>query len=155
VFVIIGRIYIMDYKIASSRLLVGTRNDVSGIELRKFGFSLGLGLNILGCILFYRHKGHFIWFTGVGSIIFASAVLYPAALAPLKKILDKIIFLIGWLTSAISLLIAFYLIVTPIAFLFRLFGKDLLNQRIDKKAGTYWMKRKQHIFSKESYERMG
>jgi len=124
-------------------------------ELRKFGFSLGLGLNILGCIMFYRHKGHFIWFTGTGSIIFASAVLYPAALIPLKKILDKIIFLIGWFTSAISLLIIFYLIFTPASVLLKIFGRDLLNKKIDKKISSYWIKRKNIIFSKESYERMG
>lgn len=124
-------------------------------ELKKFGFSLGLGLNILGCIMFYRDKGHFIWFTGIGSIIFMSAILCPVILAPLKKILDKIIFLIGWLTSVISLIIVFYLIVTPIALLFKLFGKDLLNEKLDKKSSTYWIKRKKHIFSKEYFERMG
>mgnify|MGYP001577899765 FL=1 len=145
----------MNYKIASSRLLIGTRNDVSGIELRKFGFSFGLGLNILGRILFYRHKEHFIWFTCVGSAVFILAILCPVILAPLKKLLDKVIFFIGWFTSAITLLIAFYLIFTPIGILTRLFGKDLLDQKIDKKASSYWAKRKQGIFTKQSYERMG
>lgn len=124
-------------------------------ELRKFGFSLGLGLSILGCILFYRHKGHFIWFTGIGSIAIILAILCPGALRPLKKLLDKLIFIIGWLMAAISLLIVFYLIFTPIAILLKIFGRDLLNQRIDKNTSTYWVKKRQIPFSKESYERMG
>ena len=124
-------------------------------EFRKFGFSLGLGLNILGCIMFYRHKEHFIWFTGIGSIALILAVLCPPILAPLKKVLDKLIFIIGWLTSVLSLLIAFYLIFTPIALLLKILGRDLLNQKIDRKASTYWIKRKNASFSKESYERMG
>ncbi|MBU1912689.1 MAG: hypothetical protein KKB22_04065 [Candidatus Omnitrophica bacterium] len=124
-------------------------------EYRKFGFSFGLGINILGCILFYRHKEHFIWFTCIGSAAFMLAILYPVILAPLKKLLDKVIFFIGWFTSAITLLIAFYLIFTPIGFLARLFGKDLLDQKIDKKASSYWVKRKQGIFLKQYYERMG
>jgi Saxitoxin biosynthesis operon protein SxtJ len=123
--------------------------------LRKFGLSLGLGLNILGCALFYRHKGYFIWFSTIGSISLILGVIYPKALTPLKRLLDRIIAIIGWFASVISLLIAFYLIFTPIGILARLFGKDLLDQKIDKKASSYWAKRKQGIFTKQSYERMG
>jgi len=122
--------------------------------LKKFGFSLGLGLNILGCVLFYRHKGYFIWFSTIGSVALILGVIYPKALTPLKKLLDRIIAIIRWLTSVISLLIVFYLIFTPICFLLKIFGKDLLNKRIDN-ASSYWIKRKQDIFSKQSYERMG
>ncbi len=126
-------------------------------ELRKFGFSLGLGLNILGCIMFYRHKEHFIWFSGIGSFVSVSAILCPSILAFLKRFLDKLIFIIGWLISAISLLIAFYLIFAPIAILLRFFGKDLLNEKIDKKSSSYWIKRKKEgeLSLKDYYERMG
>jgi len=123
--------------------------------LKKFGFSLGLGLNILGCALFYRHKGYFIWFSAIGSFALILGVMYPKALIPLKRLLDGIMAIIGWLTSAISLLIAFYLIFTPISFLLKIFGKDLLNKRMDNASSSYWIKRKQDIFSKQSYERMG
>ncbi len=124
-------------------------------ELRNFGFSLGLGLNILGCVLFYRQKRHFILFSGIGSFALISAILFPAILAPLKRLLDKLIFVIGWVTGAISLLIVFYLIFTPIGILLKIFGRDLLDEKMDKKAASYWIKRKNIIFSKEPYERMG
>lgn len=126
-------------------------------ELRKFGFSLGLGLNVIGCIMFYRHKEHFIWFSSIGSFILVVAILYSDILAPLKKLLDKLIFIIGWLTSAISLLIVFCLIFAPIAILLKVFGKDLLNEKIDKKASSYWIKRKRggELSLKDYYERMG
>ena len=124
-------------------------------ESRKFGFSLGLGLNILGLIMFYRYRGHFIWFSGAGSVVLLTAILYSDILAPLKKILDLVILSISLSISIISLAIAFYLIFTPIAILLRLFGKDLLNKKINKDASSYWIKRKKNIFSKESYGRMG
>lgn len=124
-------------------------------ELRKFGFNLGLGLNILGLIMFYRHRGHFIWFSGAGSAVLITAILYPDTLAPLKKILDFVILSISRAISVISLIIAFYLIFTPIAILLRLFGKDLLNKKINKSVSSYWIKRKKDVFSKESYKRMG
>ncbi|MDP8230933.1 MAG: SxtJ family membrane protein [Candidatus Gorgyraea atricola] len=121
-------------------------------ELKKFGFNLGLGLNILGCIMFYRHKPHFIWFSTIGSLALISALLCPRVLTLLKKILDAIIFSLGWITAKLTLSIAFYLIFTPTALLLKLFGKDLLHQKINRSAGSYWTKHKKSFFS---YERMG
>ncbi|MBU4313146.1 MAG: polyprenol monophosphomannose synthase [Candidatus Omnitrophica bacterium] len=121
-------------------------------ELRKFGFNLGLGLNILGCIMFYRHKPHFIWFSAVGSLALISGLLFPMALTLLKKSLDAIIFSLGWIMAKLILSIAFYLIFTPAALLLKLFGKDPLHQKIDKSARSYWMRHKKSTFS---YERMG
>jgi len=124
-------------------------------ELRKFGFQLGLALNILGCIMFYREKPHFIWFTGIGFLTLILALMLPAALAPLKKILDFVILSIGRIVNFVSLTIVFYLIFAPIAILLKLFGRDLLHEKIDKTADSYWIERKQGVFSKNSYERMG
>ncbi|MFC1623895.1 SxtJ family membrane protein [Candidatus Omnitrophota bacterium] len=128
---------------------------MNSTELRKFGFNLGLGLNILGCILFYRHREHFIWFSSIGSFGLISAIIYPKVLVPLKKILDNVILAIGYLVNAVSLVFVFYLVFTPIGILLKLFGKDLLHERINKKIGSYWMARKDVVFLKESYERMG
>ncbi|MBU3911102.1 MAG: hypothetical protein KKD90_00770 [Candidatus Omnitrophica bacterium] len=124
-------------------------------ELRKFGFSLGLGLNILGCIMFYRGKGHFIWFTSIGSFGLVTAIICPSLLRLIKKVLDFIILWFGRVVNAVSLVIAFYLIFAPIGILFRLFRKDLLRQGVDRSAGSYWIKKKDDVFLKQSYERMG
>jgi len=123
--------------------------------LRKFGFNLGVGLNILGYVLFYRHKEYFVWFSTIGSIVLISGIIYPKSLTPLKRLLDRIITIIGWFASTISLLIVFYLIFTPICLLLKIFGKDLLNEKMDNTSSSYWIKRKQDIFSKQFYERMG
>ena len=72
-----------------------------------------------------------------------------------EDILDFVILSISLSISIISLVIAFYLIFTPIAILLRLFGRDLLNKKINKNAPSYWIQRKKNVFSKESYERMG
>ena len=124
-------------------------------ELRRFGFQFGLALNILGFIMFYRGRGHFIWFTGIGSFNLILAVACPMALKPIKAILDFIIRSIGQIVNVISLLTAFYLIFTPIGILLRIFRKRLLHQKIDKSASSYWIKRKDNVFLKAYYERMG
>ncbi|MFC1667669.1 polyprenol monophosphomannose synthase [Candidatus Omnitrophota bacterium] len=124
-------------------------------EMRRFGFSLALAMNILGAIVFYRSRTHFMWFTAFGCFNLTFAILYPSVLTPIKKILDNVILIIGQLVNVITSLVAFYLIFTPIALLLRLFGKDFLNQRIDRKALSYWTKIKKASFLKASYEQMG
>jgi len=48
---------------------------------------------------------------------------------------------IGWVVSHLVLLIVFALVVTPIALLLRLLGKDPLGRRIDPSATSYWTPR--------------
>jgi len=47
---------------------------------------------------------------------------------------------VGFFVSRIILAIIFYLLLTPIGLLSRLFGRDPLNQKIDKGRQTYWIK---------------
>ncbi|MBU1148308.1 MAG: polyprenol monophosphomannose synthase [Candidatus Omnitrophica bacterium] len=141
-------------RLKGSPLPEGERVGVRG-ELRRFGFNLGLGLNIVGCIMFYRGKPHFIWFSTIGSLVLIAAILCPSTLTFLKKILDRVIFSFGWIVNKVTLIIAFYLIFTPIALLLRLFGRDLLHQKIDKSGSSYWSEHKKLAFSKGLYERMG
>ena len=129
------------------------KKDIRG--LRRFGFQLALALNIAGFIMFYRGRAHFVWFTGIGSFNLILAIVGPWGLFFVKKMLDFIIFSIGRLINFISLAIVFYLIFSPIGLLLRFFRKDLLCQRIDKAAASYWVKRKDNISSANSYERMG
>lgn len=124
-------------------------------ELRKFGFSIALALNILGFIMFLRGRPHFIWFTGFGSLNLIFAIVSPWVTAPIKKMLDFIIKLIGKIVNTISLVVIFYFIFTPIAIVSKVLGKDLLNRRIDKSLSSYWVKRGKPTFSIESYTHMG
>jgi len=39
------------------------------------------------------------------------------------------------------LAVLFYLFFTPVAFILRLFGKDLLNKKLDKNKESYWTNR--------------
>ena len=124
-------------------------------EIRKFGFSLSLGLNILSFVMFYRAKSYFIWFTSIGVSVLVFAILYPWPLVIIKKILDFILSLIGRIINVISLTIVFYVIFTPLSILFRFLGKDTLDKKLDKKAKSYWLEKNKTQFFKKSYERMG
>jgi len=122
---------------------------------RRFGFNLGLGLTVAGFIMFLRHKPYFLWFLSTGAFVFILSISHSNTLKPVKKILDVVIFSFSWLVSTISVLFTFYFIFTPIGILLRFFRKDLLHRKIDRNIKSYWLKRKNTIFSKVFYERMG
>lgn len=70
----------------------------------------------------------------------------------IQKIWMSLGVLIGWFVTRLILIILFYLIITPIGLLAKLFGKDFLNRKFDKTAGSYWIIRKSTGFDKKSYE---
>ena len=41
----------------------------------------------------------------------------------------------------------YFVILTPISFLIRIFGKDLLNLKYSNKSETYWLKRRKNTGS--------
>jgi len=48
-------------------------------------------------------------------------------------------FPVGWLVSLLMLLIMFYGLITPLALLFRLWGRDRLRRRPAPEAPTFWL----------------
>jgi hypothetical protein len=64
----------------------------------------------------------------------------PAALAPLNKVWFKIGMLLGMVVSPIVVGLLFSLLITPVAVLTRLFGRDALRRKA-KTDGSYWIDR--------------
>src|SRR5262245_24512766 len=50
---------------------------------------------------------------------------------------------IGWVVSRVLLGALFYVVITPVALLFRLAGRDSLVRRADQNAPTHWVPREQ------------
>jgi multisubunit Na+/H+ antiporter MnhG subunit len=59
----------------------------------------------------------------------------------------------GFFMTRLILGVLFYLIITPIGLTAKLFGKDFIDQKINKGKKSYWNYREQKEFSKEIYER--
>ena len=67
-------------------------------------------------------------------------LLNSSILSPLNKMWFKFGILLGNFMSPIVLGIVFFTVVTPIAFIMRLFGKDVLNLKKNNKK-SYWIER--------------
>lgn len=59
---------------------------------------------------------------------------------------------LGWVNTRIVLSIAYLLIFTPVALIFRFIGKDSMERKFEE-VNSYWIKREQKAFRQEDYRR--
>ncbi|HPF37893.1 MAG TPA: hypothetical protein P5081_06960 [Phycisphaerae bacterium] len=78
---------------------------------------------------------------GLGVLCGLLALAAPIALKPLFIGMSIIALPIGFVISNTLLILLYYLVVTPIALIFRLIGRDALHRRPDRDATTYWVPR--------------
>lgn len=108
-------------------------------ESRKFGLSVGsVFVGVFGLVLPWALARPLPrWPFLIGTPLLLLALLWPAALAPIRRLWMKLAEALGWVNSRIILFILFFLVFTPLAFLLRLSGWDPLRLRRAKVA-TYW-----------------
>jgi hypothetical protein len=94
------------------------------------------------------------WFLGVGVALYAVSRLAPSVMTPIHIGWMTLAFLLGWFNTRLLLGIFFYLIITPVGLLMRALGKDLLNEKFDRSAGSYWVKKDRKPFDAQGYERL-
>ncbi|GAX59887.1 hypothetical protein SCALIN_C04_0375 [Candidatus Scalindua japonica] len=123
-------------------------------EIKKFGFGLTALLCLVGGLQYY--KGHVdvcVWFFGFAGLVITLAFFTPIILKPVFKVITTVGNAIGWVNTRIILGIIYYLIFTPIGLFAKLIGKDFLDERIERNAKSYWVKKDSGLFSKKQFER--
>jgi hypothetical protein len=128
--------------------------DLSRKSLRKFGWTMGVCLVLLGLALFLKHKPAYRMFWTVAVVFFILGQFLPVVLKPVYRLWMGLAFCLGWFNTRLILILLYYLVVTPIGLCAKLFGKDFLDRKWDKNAQSYWHKREFAAFSKERCERI-
>lgn len=133
-------------------ILEDIRNIKSGRkELREFGLTIGAVLILIAGFALWRGKGSGAYFLAAGLLFSGFGAAAPEALKPLQKIWMAFSAAIGYFMSRVILALLFYCVVTPIGAVMRLFGKDILDQRMSKDSPSYWRERPVAAKAKESY----
>lgn len=78
---------------------------------------------------------------GIALAFLAVSLIVPKWLAPLNRLWLKFGELLHRITSPIILGIMFFGVITPVGWLMRRAGKDLLRMKFDREAPSYWIKR--------------
>ncbi|MBP7049399.1 MAG: hypothetical protein KBE65_00125 [Phycisphaerae bacterium] len=117
----------------------------SGRQLRVFGVS-GLAASILAALILHFAWGlAAIWMLAVvaaGAAIFACSLLSPAATRVLYVGLTLVAMPIGLVVSFILLAAFYFLLLTPLAMIFRLIGRDSLCRKYEPDIESYWVEHK-------------
>ena len=80
------------------------------------------------------------------SVVFlVLGLLNSKLLSPFNKIWIKFGEILGKIIAPLIMALVYFLILTPISLLVRVFGKDLLGLKYLKQQNSYWIKRKKEI----------
>lgn len=110
-------------------------------DLRKFGLTVGSVIAVIGIVLFYFEKSSAVYFAVIGGILIFLGVLFPRLLKQLNKFWMGLAIVLGFIMTRIILTTLFYLVITPIGFIAKIFGKKFMILKYDTSAETYWEKR--------------
>ena len=111
-------------------------SDSSYAALRRFGLLSGSGLVIMS--LLWNHTVGAV----IGLILVTFGILSPVLLSPLYKAVSTVGACISWLGIRIVLVLLFYLVITPLGTIRRLFSKNQFDLEFPgENENTFWKKK--------------
>jgi hypothetical protein len=114
-------------------------------QLRVFGLSALAASVVLAGVFVLLWGLTIVWAIVAlagGAAILLLSLVWPRAARVVYVALSAVGLPIGFVVSFVLLGAFYFLLLTPIALLFRLIGRDSLHRRFDRAAGTYWIARK-------------
>ena len=108
---------------------------------RSFGMVFAVVFALIGFRSFWHGTTTWPLYAVIALGFLGVGLFRPALLAPLNRVWAKLGLLLGKIVSPIVLGGLFFLVIAPVAIIFRWMGKDLLNLRRAPKAATYWLVR--------------
>ena len=114
----------------------------TGRQLRVFGVS-GLLASIVAAVVLLLAWGVALFWAllvlAAGAAIFLCSLVSPKAARILYIGLTLVAMPIGMVVSLVLLSAFYFLLLTPLAIVFRLMGRDPLHRRFDPTAESYWV----------------
>ena len=114
---------------------------------KSFGVVFSIVFLIVALYPLITSEGIHIWALVVSIIFFLLAFLAPKILVFPNKLWFKFGLLIGSIVAPIVMAFVYFVTVLPTGLIMRLLGKDLLKQKLDKNAKSYWVKRSEPMGS--------
>jgi len=108
---------------------------------KSFGVVFSIVFLIVALYPLINSESLRIWALVVSIIFFLLAFLAPKILVLPNKLWFKFGLLIGSIVAPIVMAFVYFFTVLPTGLIMRLLGKDLLKQKLNKNAKSYWIKR--------------
>ena len=114
---------------------------------KSFGLLFFVVFLIIGLWPLKNGENLNFYFIAVSIIFLILGLINSKLLSPLNKSWIKLGEILGIIIAPIVMALVYFVILTPVSFIVRIFGKDLLNLKLLKEKETYWIKRKKSLGS--------
>ena len=115
-------------------------NDIKISSNRSFGLVFFVVFLLISIYPLLHGQNLRFWSLIVAIIFLALGLLNSKILTPLNKIWFKFGLLLGRIVSPVIMSIIFFFVVTPISFVMKILGKDILNLKRNNN-NTYWVEK--------------
>jgi len=111
---------------------------------KKFGKVFSTIFFVIGLWPLLNQGSIRIWSIGLAFLFLTAALFLPRSLRILNNSWIKFGEILGKIVAPIIMALVFFIILTPISFIVRILGKDILRLKFSKNE-TYWIKREKNI----------
>ena len=115
-------------------------DDIKIGSNRSFGIVFFIVFLFIAFYPLFNNEGLRIWSLIIAIIFLILGLINSKVLTPFNKLWFKFGLLLGKIISPVIMGVIFFLVVTPIAFIMRIIGKDLLNLKFNKNK-SYWIEK--------------
>ena len=112
---------------------------------KNFGIVFGAVFLIIALFPLLHGEPLRLWSATVSAVFFVIAFIKPTLLNKLNTLWFNFGMALGSIIAPIVMMIVYFITVVPIGLIMRAIGKDILNQKIDREAKSYWIKREQPV----------
>lgn len=114
-------------------------------ELRHFSWGLAGALCVFTLLVTWRGGAvpRLAWGTlPAAGMLVTAGLAAPRSLLPVYRGWMALTTPVGFAAQRLALILVFYALLTPIALVFKILGRDPLNRRLDRDADSYWIPHK-------------
>ena len=108
---------------------------------RSFGTLFGVVFTLLGGYWWWRNNTLFPWAFALAALTLVVTLAKPDWLGPANRAWMKLAEVLHRVVSPVALAIMFFCVLTPMALVLRMTGRDAMKRRFDPVAKTYWIER--------------
>ena len=114
---------------------------------KSFGLLFFVVFLILGLWPLKNGENLNFYFITASIIFLILGLINSKLLSPLNKSWIKLGEILGIIVAPIVMALVYFVILTPVSLIVRIFGKDLLSLKLLKEKETYWIERKKSLGS--------
>ena len=114
---------------------------------RSFGLLFFLVFLILGLWPLKNSLDPNLYLISISSVFLILGLTNSKILSPLNKLWIKFGEILGMIIAPLVMALVYFIVLTPISLIVRIFGKDLLGLKFLKQKDSYWINRKKKRLS--------